>query len=113
VIAMNVIAYFVIIAVIYSIASFASYSKEIRDSNYVFILNCLIGVMSSALWILMIRSLNDTNKIVAASLVWDLIVTIAYVVVPIIMQGKTLEWQAYAALALAVVAILWFKAATS
>lgn len=110
---MHVIACLISVAVLYCVSSYASYNKTIRDSNYVFLLNCAIGVMSSSIWIIMIRALNDTNKIIAASLAWDLIVTAAYVIVPMLMQGKAFSWQAYAALAAAIAAIMWFKTSTS
>jgi hypothetical protein len=97
---------------LYSIASYASYNKLFRDSSYIFALNWSVALMSSTLWIVMIRTLNDTNKIVAASLVWDLIVTVTYALIPALMQGKNITWQSYAALGLAVIAVMWFKAST-
>jgi hypothetical protein len=100
------------VALLYSFASYVSYNKGLRDSNYVFALNWSVALMSSTLWIVMIRALDDTNKIVAASLIWDLIVTVAYALIPALMQGKNITWQSYAALGLAVIAVMWFKAST-
>jgi hypothetical protein len=97
------------VALLYSFASYVSYNKGLRDSNYVFVLNWSVALMSSTLWIVMIRALDDTNKIVAASLIWDLIVTVAYALIPALMQEKNISWQAYAALGLAVIAVMWFK----
>jgi hypothetical protein len=100
------------VAVLYSISSYVSYNKEFRNSGWIFPLNLAIALISSTVWILMIRILNDTNKIITASLAWDLIVTMAYALVPALMQGKNLGWQSYSALALALLAVLWFKAST-
>ena len=109
---MKVTMCLIAVALLYSVASYASYNKLLRDSNYIFGLNWTVALMSSTLWIVMIRTLNDTNKIVAASLVWDLIVTVAYALIPALMQGKNITWQAYAALGLAVIAVMWFKVST-
>ncbi len=97
------------IAVLYSIASYSTYSQEVRNSNAIFPINITISVLSTLVWIYLVKSLNDTNKIIAASLAWDVIVTMAYAVVPAILQGKNLPWQSYAALFVIFAALMWFK----
>ena len=106
---MSVITCLIVVTFLYSISSLASYTKDVRDSNYMLAISWTVALMSSTVWVIMIRILNDVNKIVAASLVWDLIVTAVYVLIPAIMQGRNLNWQAYTALGMAVLAMLWFK----
>lgn len=106
---MSVIICLIAVTLLYSISSFATYTKEIRDSNYMLAISWFVALSSSTVWVTMARLLNDVNKIVAASLAWDLIVTAVYALIPALIQGKNLSWQAYAALALAVLALLWFK----
>lgn len=106
---MKVLMCLLAVSVLYSISSFVSYTKEFRDSNWILPLNWSVALVSSTLWIVMIRSLNDTNKIITASMAWDIIVTVAYAVIPAFMQGKNLSWQAYAALFVVLVSLIWFK----
>jgi hypothetical protein len=97
---------------LYAIASYTTYNSSIRDSNAIFPINWAVAFASSTIWILMVRTLNDTNKIVAASLAWDVIVTLIYAVIPAVIQGKNLNWQAYAAMVVVFMALLWFRLAT-
>lgn len=104
---------FLAILVLYSLSSFASYSEKVRESFWMFVISWTVALSSSTIWVLLIRHLSETNRIIAASLVWDLIVTAVYAWIPALMEGKSLSWQAYAALALAVTSLIWFKMATS
>ena len=111
---MRVLICLLAVAILYSISSFATYSKTIRDSAYIIPLNLSIALISSSLWVYMVRSINDTNKIISASLAWDLIVTLAYVLVPVCIasldtHGKSLSLQAYIALAISIISVIWFK----
>lgn len=110
---MQVWLYFLTILILYSVSSVASYSEKVRGSVWMFVISWVVAVTSSTIWVLLIRHLNETNKIIAASLVWDLIATTMYALIPALMEGKNLSWQAYASLGLAVVALLWFKMSTS
>jgi hypothetical protein len=105
--------FFLSITILYAIASTASYSEKVRESGWMFTISWAVAIASSTIWVLLIRHLNETNKIIAASLVWDLIVTVVYALIPATIESKNLNWQAYAALGLAVVALLWFKMSTN
>lgn len=102
----------VAVTVLYTIASYATYNPDIRNSNAIFPINWAVAFASSTIWILMVRALSDTNKIIAASLAWDIIVTLIYAVIPAVLQGKNFNWQAYAAMALVFAALMWFRVAT-
>jgi hypothetical protein len=106
---MTVFVFVFVAFVIYCISSYVTYDQSIRNSNIIFPISVTISVMSTLLWISMIRILNDTNKIIAASFAWDTAVTMAYALIPALLQGKNLSWQSYAALVAIVISLVWFK----
>lgn len=97
---------------IYSIASMATYKQEIRDSNFFLPISMSVSIMSSLLWVFTVKTMNDTDKIIAFSMAWDIIIVALYAVIPAMLQEKSIGWQGWIALTIAIAGVLWFKAVT-
>lgn len=90
-----------------------TYTKSIRDSNWYLPSFVALSLAAGWLWVVCSRQLNNTNGILLFSLIWDGLMVLAYYAGPLVIKGERLDWQAYAAAALTVTGICWFKMATS
>ena len=110
---MVVVICLAIAAVLYSAASYASYTESVRNSNWFLAITLFVSVISSSVWMSLVRHLNDNNKIIAASLMWDALITMVYAVIPALLASRTISWQALVALVSVVLSLFWFKLTTS
>lgn len=96
----------------FCIGSVATYSATIRNSWQYYPMYVGSMLACAFLWISASRTINDPVKILFYSLVWDCLMLLAYYAAPLVLKGHNLSWQAYAAAAVAVVGVVWFKVAT-
>jgi hypothetical protein len=96
--------------IIFCVGAYCTYTKEIRESWMYFPAYVGLSLISSLIWVLVARRL-DTNGLLLFSLVWDILMVLAYYAGPILFKGENLSWQAYAAAALTMTGICWFKIA--
>lgn len=96
---------------VFCLGSYCTYTKTIRESWLYVPAFIGISLISSIIWVLIARKLQTTNSILFFSLVWDILMVIAYYAGPIVFKGENLNWQAYAAGVLAVTSVCWFKIA--
>ena len=97
---------------VFCIGSYCTYTKEVRDSWMYIPIFVGLSLTTGWLWAVSSRRLETTNSILLLSLVWDVLMVMAYYAGPLIFKGG-FNWQAYAAAAVAVAGICWFKVATS
>jgi hypothetical protein len=95
---------------LYGLLSWLTYSQNLRNAWFVFPATWVLTLATATLWVLLVRHLNDTKRIVAASLIWDLIITVMYSALPLMLTDKKISVQALVCLAVAVAAIVAFKA---
>lgn len=106
---MYVVLCFAAATVLYGLLSWLTYSQTLRNTWLVFPVTWALTITATTLWVLLVRHLNDTRRIVAASLVWDLIITVMYSALPLMLADKKISIQAFVCLAVAVAAIVAFK----
>ena len=106
---MYVLLCFLAAALMYSVLSWITYSQSFRNTWLVFPVTWLLTISTSTLWVLLVRHLNDTRKIITATLWWDLMLTAIYSVLPLMLADKKVSPQAFLCLAVAVAAIIAFK----
>ncbi len=94
------------------IGSYTTYTKEIRDSSYYLLIFVSLSVVCGWLWVKASRKLDNTMGILIFSMVWDLLMAIAYYAIPVIFKGENLGWQTYAATAVMICGMIWFKVVT-
>jgi hypothetical protein len=96
----------------FAVGSLFTYNKALRESPYYFPAFFACGMVVSGVWVLASRRFQSDEKIMFFSLVWDVLMLLCYYVAPLLFKGESLSWQAYAASALALSGIFWFKLAT-
>jgi hypothetical protein len=106
---MYVLLCFAAVTVLYGLLSWLTYSQTMRNTWLVFPVTWSLTIAATTIWILLVRHLSDTRRIVAASLIWDLIITVMYSALPLLLVEKKVSVQALICLAVAVAAIVAFK----
>lgn len=106
---MYVLLCFAAATVLYGLLSWLTYSQTMRNTWLVFPLTWALTITATTIWVLLVRHLNDTKRIVAASLIWDLVITVMYSALPLMLVEKKVSVQALVCLAVAVAAIVAFK----
>jgi drug/metabolite transporter (DMT)-like permease len=98
--------------IVFCAGAYCTYTKGIRESWVYLPAYIGLSLISSFIWVVVARRLDTTNNLLLFSLVWDVLMVLAYYAGPLIFKGENLSWQAYAAAALTVTGICWFKIAT-
>lgn len=98
--------------VVFAAGAYCSYSKGFRDSSYYLPTFVFLSLVSGWLWVIASRRLDSVKDIMFFSLMWDVLMVVAYYAGPLVLKGDGFNWQAYAAAALAAAGIVWFKIAT-
>jgi hypothetical protein len=98
---------------VFCIASFCTYTKSLRDSSWYFPITAACSLVCAWLWVQCSRKLDDTNSIIMMSLIWDVLMVVAYYIGPMVFKGDNIGWQAYTAAALTVAGVIWFKMSIS
>lgn len=110
---MFVVTCLMLVTLLYSAASYASYTESIRNSNWFVAITLAVSVVSASVWMALVRHLNDNHKIVVTSLMWDALITMVYAIIPALLASKAISFQAWLALLCVVISLFWFKLATS
>jgi hypothetical protein len=97
----------------FAAGSYTTYSKTFRDSSYYLPSFVALSLVSGWLWVVASRRLDSTSNILMFSMVWDLMMVIAYYAGPLVFKGESFNWQAYAAAGVMATGMVWFKVATS
>lgn len=83
---MSLFIYFLlfIVFIIYSIGSAIAYNDSIRNSPWLYVYALIISTVGSLLWITIVKIVDQKEKIYVVGVWWDVIVALAYTIVPII-----------------------------
>ncbi len=100
------------VAILYSLASYATYTQSIRSSAYFFLIVLTVAVISAIMWSRLVQSQISNNSIAVLSLIWDVIIVMTYSVIPLLLNARGATWQFYVALGMAVFGIMWLKMLT-
>jgi hypothetical protein len=95
------------------LGAYCTYNKNVRESWVFLPAIVFLFVMSGLLWFVSARQFDSTAELLFFSLIWDILMVLAYYAGPLIFKGTGFGWQAYAAAALTVAGIFWFKLATT
>jgi len=98
---------------LYSVGAYCTYNKSVRESSAFLPIYLGIAIFVGLLWVFATRQFNSTAELLFLSLIWDILMILAYYAGPILFKGEHFGWQAYAAAAMTVSGIFWFKIATS
>lgn len=98
---------------VFSAGAYCTYSKSFRESWAYLPVFVGLSLIGGWLWVTASRRLDTTSNIMLFSLVWDILMVLAYYAGPLILKGERFGWQAYAAAMMTVGGVIWFKLATS
>lgn len=99
--------------IVFCLGAYCTYTKEIREAWYFVPLVISLSIISAWIWATVARRLDTTNNLLLFSLVWDMLMVVAYYAGPLLLKEDKFSWQVYASAALTVTGICWFKMATS
>ncbi len=80
-----------LVAGIYCICSWLTYSEEMRNKWYFMPLAVVLGTVVSVIWFLMVKYLDDKQKIYVYSLCWDFMMMFVYYLYPVALLGVKLD----------------------
>lgn len=102
-----------IVFAVLTLGSYATYNKDIKDSNYYLPLYLSTSLAYSILWVMATRKINTTAALLHYSLIVDVMMVVAYYLGPLIIQGKEINWQVWPAGAITIIGMFWMKHAAS
>jgi hypothetical protein len=101
---------------VFCAGAYCSYTKAIRDHWVYLPAFVILTMLCGWLWVVASRNLGKdgdaVKEIMFFSLVWDVLMIVAYYALPLLIKGESFNWQAYVAAGLAMIGIVWFKVAT-
>lgn len=97
---------------IFCVGSFCTYSKDVRESFFFIPISITLAILSGWIWAVAARKVDGTANLMLLSLVWDLLMVFAYYAGPLLFKGEKFGWQTYAAVAITIAGIIWFKLST-
>lgn len=106
---MNELAALICCALIYGVSACCSYCEALRRSPWFVVITLALGAVSSALWCLMVRSLNDSARIYVFGLCWDTVMCAVFYLAPLVFFGVRLERTSVAGLCLMVAGLVLLK----
>jgi hypothetical protein len=86
-----------------------TYSKALKDHWIFYVVMIGTALAGSYAWVVASRRLDKVADLMWFSLLWDILMVIAYYAIPFFFYEHKLNWQAWCAMILIIVGILWFK----
>ena len=107
--------YFILFYVflMFILSSVFTYNKVLKESSWFLVIMIGTSLLGSYMWVVASRRLNELSDQLWFSLVWDILMMVAYYLIPLFFLEHKMNWQSWAALGLIVIGILWFKSQTS
>jgi hypothetical protein len=97
-----------IVLLIYSVASYSTYSQQVRTHPSYYVIITAVGIISSLLWCHATASLSS-KQVIWFSLLWDFIIILVYNVIPFLMMARTFPTQAYLAFGMILLGLVWLR----
>lgn len=100
---------FTLVFIIYSIASVVSYNDEIRNSYRLFVYGLPLSFFGSVIWYIIIRILNEKDKIYVAGIYWDVVVAFTCTLVPLLFFNLKLNYLTWVGVGVIFLGLLLIK----
>lgn len=71
----------------YMLMAYITYDDTRRNSNYCIPIAAMSGTVSALLWAMAIRCIDDNHGIYVYDLIWDAMLTLIFILVPIVWFG--------------------------
>ena len=77
-------------AIIYCCIAFISYSAQFKHSSYFYTSGIFLAIMANSIWLWICKTNTDHNKLILIGVSWDVMLTSAYLLVPILFYNVKL-----------------------
>lgn len=98
--------------VTHCVCAYWTYTKTLRDSAAYIPVSLTMTIISTTIFAVAARQLQNTKEIMLFSFVWDALMLSAFYGMPMLLHDKSMGVQSYMAATLIVVGLLWFKFVT-
>jgi hypothetical protein len=99
----------ILLAVVHTVASIATYDQAFRATRAYFILMLTVAFLSAVLWAFAVQRQSNNSEVALLSFAWDFVIVLVYSVIPMLMYSKQTGWQFWLAMSLSVFGIMWMK----
>jgi drug/metabolite transporter (DMT)-like permease len=94
---------------LYGAIAYTSYSEALKASKYYFLIGLGAALVANLIWLLIARAEPDSSKLMIKGLFWDSMLTIVYIVVPLLLFKANLSMTQSAGLGLIVMGLILTK----
>jgi multidrug transporter EmrE-like cation transporter len=84
-------AWLIVITVVYIICAYLTYKEEWRHEWWYIPVGCIFGYILVPIWYLVVRHIDDNDRIYFYSLCWDTLMVLVYYLLPIFLFGVKLN----------------------
>jgi len=78
---------------VYAMLAYLSYSEHIKASNIYFALGLLLSIVANFIWLTICRLEGNASRLLVKGLLWDIMLTTAYLIVPLMFYQARLTFQ--------------------
>lgn len=100
---------FIIGAIIYGTYTWMVFEPSIRNSKYLIPLGLLVALIGNIVWLLLARDIKDNKQLMLYGLIWDMMITASFLVVPIVFFNVRLNFMSAIGCLIAVAGIVIMK----
>lgn len=85
---------FIIGFIVYGVLAATSYSDSLKSSNYYYLIGIAAAIVANVCWLYIAKQEPNPSKLVMTGLYWDVMLTLVYIAVPLLLFGARLNlWQ--------------------
>lgn len=99
-------------AVVYSVYAWLTFKPELKVSAYLMPIGLALALVGNALWIMLARSTDDSARLIVYGMMWDAMITLSFLLVPMIFFGVRFTAVSGIGCGLVVVGLLMMKLGT-
>jgi multidrug transporter EmrE-like cation transporter len=98
--------------VIYSLYAWLTFKPELKVSAYLMPIGLSLALIGNLLWILLAKSTQEPAKLIMYGMMWDTMITLSFLLVPMMFFGVRFTLVGGVGCALVVVGLLMMKLGT-
>ena len=102
---------YLVCVLVYGAYAFINYSEQLKLRWWYFPLGLSLTLIGNFFWLLVTKITSDASSLLVRGIVWDLLVTAAFIVTPFVFYGMSFSLYAYLGLAITVTGIMITKIA--
>ena len=77
--------HYIVAGIFYTLVMFLTFSDSTRKSHWFFIVSILLNTCGSVIWFMLVKSLDDKEKILINSIYWDFMILVIGYCIPLMI----------------------------